>query len=94
MMRVLNELLFTPGVTAHREGRNMHFELRNNIAATKEVLEAENPAEVYEYAGFMYLIHKQDGKISMEPVPNQHPAASKEKHIRAAVEQYNQDHKQ
>jgi hypothetical protein len=45
--------------------------------------------EIYEYAGFRYfLIFRENGQLIMDPVPGQHPAAYKEKHRRAAAEQY------
>jgi acetamidase/formamidase len=94
MMKVLNELLHTPGVTAHRGETNYHWLLRNHIAATEEVLEwQEQKATLYEYAGFKYLIRKIDGVVSLTPAPGQLGAAAKERHIRNATECYLQDHK-
>jgi hypothetical protein len=51
------------------------------------------PAE-YEYAGFRYTIDQRegDGQLRAYPHEGQHPAANKEKHRRAAVECFIQDH--
>lgn len=40
----------------------------------------------YEYAGFRYIIDLANGDPRATPCPGQHPAASKEKHRRAALE--------
>jgi hypothetical protein len=47
----------------------------------------------HEYAGFHYVIFcdSQTGATTAVPHKGQHPAASKEKHLRAAVETYQQD---
>lgn len=42
----------------------------------------------YEYAGFQYRVNP-DG--SMTPLPGQHPAAGKPKHLQAARDCYLQD---
>lgn len=51
------------------------------------------PAE-YEYAGFRYTIDQRegDGNLHAYPHEGQHPAANKEKHRRAAVETFVQEH--
>jgi len=40
----------------------------------------------YEYAGFHYTIVVDGDKVTVIPAAGQHPAASKEKHVRAALE--------
>lgn len=48
---------------------------------------------VHEYAGFHYDMEIQGGKaVSAHPLICQHKAAGKDKHRRAAVETYNQEH--
>lgn len=48
--------------------------------------------EEYEYAGFRFhIVYRENGTLIMDPVPGQHPAAYKEKHRRAAAEQYLQE---
>lgn len=43
----------------------------------------------YEYAGFRYVMTRDDdGDWRAVPVEGQHKAASKEKHIRAAIEAF------
>lgn len=51
-------------------------------------------AEVeYEYAGFLYVVLLVNQRaVSAHPKAGQHRAANKEKHCRAAVSCYNQDH--
>jgi hypothetical protein len=48
----------------------------------------------HEYAGFQYIIDQRDGDgwLKAYPEPNQHPAANKEKHRKAAVETFIQEH--
>lgn len=46
----------------------------------------------YEYAGFLYTIDGTLRRLTATPLPGQHPAANKERHRRAAVEQFVQDH--
>ncbi len=41
IMQVLNELLHTPGVTAHRGDRNLHTELRDRAKLTFDVIKEE-----------------------------------------------------
>lgn len=41
-----------------------------------------------EYAGFYYTITLVDGFFYAEPKPGQHKAAGKDKHRRAAIEQF------
>ena len=52
-------------------------------------------SEIYEYAGFQYIVVKGEGKdkgdIEMVPVVGQHKAAWKSKHCMAAREQYLED---
>ena len=43
---------------------------------------------IYEYAGFQYTISVDGDEVKVMPIKGQHPAASKEKHIRAARECY------
>lgn len=52
------------------------------------------PHASYEYAGFRYLIRIDAlGKaIRATPLSGQHSAAAKDKHCRAAVEQYNREY--
>lgn len=45
----------------------------------------------YEYAGFRYIIERVDTAYSIKAFPNQHSAATKEKHLKAALECYLQD---
>lgn len=46
----------------------------------------------YAYAGFQYeIIQLDNGKFSATPLPGQHPAAAKEKHRRAALENFIED---
>jgi hypothetical protein len=45
-------------------------------------------SEIYEYAGFQYTVTHAEGHVILTPVLGQHPAASKEKHIRNATECY------
>lgn len=47
--------------------------------------------EYYEYAGFEYEVERDGVEIRMVPLPDQHPAAGKEKHRRNAIAQYRQD---
>jgi len=48
--------------------------------------------ETFEYAGFEYTLGENThGEPVMIPVPGQHPAASKDKHCRAALEEYQAD---
>lgn len=43
--------------------------------------------KTYEYAGFIYEMNQDDnGRWIARPLDGQHPAASKNKHRRAAVE--------
>lgn len=43
----------------------------------------------YEYAGFRYVIGEvAPGEWRAVPEPDQHPAASKEKHRRAALDEW------
>jgi hypothetical protein len=46
----------------------------------------------YEYAGFKYLlgVDQHGVAFSAVPLPDQHPAAMKEKHRRAAIDCFNQ----
>lgn len=48
---------------------------------------------VIEYAGFFYHIHLDlnEQAVAADPTPHQHRAAGKDRHRRAAVEQYNQE---
>jgi len=46
----------------------------------------------YEYAGFEYRITKTGQGWEAVPLPGQHHAASKPKHVAAAVECYLQDY--
>jgi len=48
----------------------------------------------YEYAGFRYILVLNDQGKAISAVAEfpQHPASMKEKHLRAAVDCYNQDH--
>lgn len=48
---------------------------------------------VYEYAGFQYDVYKVGIGVELRPVPGQHQAAQKERHVRAARDQYKQDHR-
>lgn len=47
----------------------------------------------YEYAGFRYIMTLDETckAVSARPAEGQHPAARKEKHLRAAVELYNEE---
>lgn len=48
----------------------------------------------WEYAGFMYrLTSPEPHRIIATPHEGQHPAANKEKHRRAAVETFLEEHK-
>jgi hypothetical protein len=50
--------------------------------------------ETYEYAGFQYWVKRDaQGKVNLTPCDGQHPAASKDKHRRAAMECYADDQK-
>lgn len=49
--------------------------------------------EIYEYAGFEYEVEHPNGGLRLTPVPGQHPAAYKDRHIRNATQQYREDHK-
>jgi hypothetical protein len=44
--------------------------------------------ETYEYAGFRYKVWRDDRSKAtrLTPLAGQHPAASKEKHLRAAMQ--------
>lgn len=44
----------------------------------------------HEYAGFYYRIVKSQGLIQAVPFSGQHYAAWKDKHVRAAIEDYTQ----
>lgn len=48
-------------------------------------------SETYEYAGFVYEVIHDGETVRLTPIPGQHSAANKEKHIRAARECYKQD---
>lgn len=48
-------------------------------------------ATEYEYAGFRYVVTVVGDDVRVVPVAGQHPAASKEKHIRAARECFLED---
>lgn len=51
--------------------------------------------EVYEYVGFKYEVKKDDyGAIILSPMPNQHPAAYKSKHLINAMDMYHNEHKE
>lgn len=49
--------------------------------------------EDYEYAGFRYRIDVDydQGQYFAFPLPNQHPAANKERHQKSAIECYLED---
>ena len=48
---------------------------------------------LHEYAGFMYHVKIVDGKaVEAQPTNGQHPAANKDKHRKAAVETWNDEH--
>lgn len=48
--------------------------------------------ETYEYAGFIYRVLKDgEGGVYLVPIEDQHRAAWKERHIRAARECYEQE---
>lgn len=48
----------------------------------------------WEYAGFMYrLTSPEPHRVIATPHEGQHPAANKEKHRRAAVETFLEEHK-
>ena len=49
--------------------------------------------ETYEYAGFEYEVEHPNGGLRLTPVPGQHPAAYRDRHIRNATQQYREDHK-
>lgn len=45
--------------------------------------------EIYVYAGFRFIVHRDEGKfIELEAAPGQHPAALKSKHRRNAEEMF------
>lgn len=46
---------------------------------------------VHEYIGFLYTIDGTLARLTATPLPNQHPAANKEKHRRAAIETFLQE---
>lgn len=47
----------------------------------------------YEYAGFIFLVSRdEEGKLVLTAAPGQHSAAYKDKHRRAAMSCYNEDH--
>ena len=46
---------------------------------------------IYEYAGFRYTITTDGNHLRAAPLPGQHRAAAKDKHLRAAVECFMQD---
>lgn len=46
----------------------------------------------YEYAGFRFIV-SESGDTLTEAAPGQHPAAYKEKHLRAAREAFKQERK-
>ncbi len=46
----------------------------------------------HEYAGFLYTIDGTPQRLTATPLPGQHRAANKEKHRRAAVETFLQEH--
>lgn len=43
---------------------------------------------IIEYAGFKYICTPTGDGVEIVPTPGQHPATGKEKHIRAAREEY------
>jgi hypothetical protein len=45
-------------------------------------------AQEYVYAGFIYIVTQEDGRPRLRPKPGQHPAANKDRHVRAATECY------
>lgn len=47
----------------------------------------------HEYAGFLYTIDGTLRNLTATPLPGQHPAAAKDKHRRAAVETFLQEHR-
>lgn len=47
---------------------------------------------VYEYAGFQYKVTQVDRSTFLAPIPGQHAAAGREKHLRAALECWFSDH--
>lgn len=50
---------------------------------------AEPKQEVYEYAGFQYVIeHRDGGDVVLTPVLGQHLAAYRDRHIRNAKQMY------
>ena len=46
----------------------------------------------YEYAGFRYVIDRTLSRLVATPAPGQHKAAWKEKHRRAALSCFMQEH--
>jgi hypothetical protein len=44
--------------------------------------------EVYEYAGFKFYVINRGNRLEMEPLPNQHHAAYRDRHRRAALDSY------
>lgn len=52
-------------------------------------LSTEN--EIYEYAGFTYVVDHTASGVRLRPVPGQPFAAGKEKHLMAARQCYLQD---
>jgi hypothetical protein len=44
--------------------------------------------EIYEYAGFKFQIVNRGDRLEMVPLPNQHHAAYRERHSRAALAEY------
>lgn len=47
------------------------------------------------YAGFGYTITRgEDGRLRATPKPGQHPAANKERHRRAAIDEYLADQRE
>lgn len=47
--------------------------------------------EIYEYAGFKFIVTHVHDEFSLEPAPGQHPAAYKQKHRMAATQCYAED---
>jgi hypothetical protein len=44
--------------------------------------------EIYEYAGFRYVVTHTEDHVTMTPVPGQHFAAARERNIRNAIQMY------
>lgn len=42
----------------------------------------------HEYAGFRYQMHREDGRWKATPLEQQHPAATRQKHVMAAAEDF------